>query len=250
MKKEAERYSSEMTVESESGSKGKNRISIIIPVLKEEKQINSCLKNLRSISGNREIQIIVVDGHPEMTTAEVINDDDVEILSSSPGRAVQMNRGARKAKNEILLFVHADTRLQREAFDLIEKTINEGYSGGAFRLRIDSDNLWLRFVSILTSLRSILNRIPYGDQAIFIKKSVFIKTGGFKEIPIMEDVEFMKRLRKNNFKIRILPLAARTSGRRWRREGIFRCTFRNRLFSLLYTFGMTPEKLKNFAGDR
>lgn len=152
-----------------------------------------------------------------------------------------MNVGASHARGDILLFLHADTRLPREAFSLIRESLRDlSISGGAFRLAIDSPDPRLRLIARLTTLRSRITRIPFGDQAVFIRKIVFDALGGYREIPVMEDLDLMRRLRVARYPVAILPLAVFTSSRRWEREGIVLGTLRNWVLRGLYYIGVPP----------
>jgi rSAM/selenodomain-associated transferase 2 len=158
-----------------------------------------------------------------------------------------MNAGAVVARGEILIFLHADTRLPPGALKKINTVLeNEKYVGGAFDLRIDSDRLFLKYIAARASLRSRLNRIPYGDQAIFIRKNYFDKIGRFKEIPLMEDVELMRRIKRRGDKIFILRDRVKTSARRWEREGVFYTTLKNQMLVNLYYLGVSPDKLAKY----
>jgi hypothetical protein len=118
--------------------------------------------------------------------------------------------------------------------------------GGAFDLEIKSKKRIFRLIERAASIRSRLTRIPYGDQAIFLKKSFFDQIGGFKDIPIMEDVELMQRVKKAGQKIKFIPRKVWTAARRWEKEGIVYCTLRNWILISLYMFGVSPEKLNKF----
>ncbi len=219
-------------------------LSIIIPVLHERERIGSCLANLRSQSMIDSCQIVVVDGDPAGSTVDLIHGQDVVCLRGAAGRAAQMNAGARAAQGRILLFLHADTVLPPEALQKIIHVMATGsYVGGAFDLAIDSDRLFLKYIAMRASMRSRLNRIPYGDQAIFVDRAYFESLGGFREIPIMEDVDLMRRIKKDHRKIHIFSDRVLTSSRRWEVEGALYTTLRNQLLMLLYYLGVSPERL-------
>jgi len=145
-------------------------ISVIMPVLHETK-INDFLFDLLDKRGKENVEIIVVDGDPLGSTLNLISDKTIKKISSARGRAVQQNKGAAKAKGEILLFLHADTRLPHDFARLIRQAIDSGNSGGAFDLCIDSVHPFLNWVSRVASIRSRVTRIPYGDQAIFLTRA-------------------------------------------------------------------------------
>ncbi|MFP4071222.1 MAG: TIGR04283 family arsenosugar biosynthesis glycosyltransferase [Desulfovibrionales bacterium] len=218
-------------------------LSVIIPVLGENENINRCIEDVFVLGGSRATEIIIVDGDPLESTLSVITDPRVTKVSSRPGRAVQMNAGARKARGAILLFLHADTRLSLDGFSLLRETVSSGCLAGAFDLRINSTSPALRSISRITSLRARISRIPFGDQALFFSAPYFRELGGFKEIPIMEDVEIMKRIKNRGETICILPSRVYTSPRRWDQEGIFFCTIRNWCLRLLFAAGVSPARL-------
>ena len=221
--------------------------SIIIPVLHEARNINPLLEHLQQLDENCEI--IVVDGCPKRETIDNIRNKDIKILISEAGRGRQMNTGAAIASGEILIFLHADTRLPVSALDCIRHSLQKKqYVGGAFDLSIRSDKLIFKVIAKCASLRSRLTRIPYGDQAIFIRKDYFNKIGGYKEIPLMEDVGLMQCIKKRGDKICILSDGVFTSPRRWEKEGIIYCTLRNWVIIVLYLIGVSPDKLARYYG--
>ena len=221
--------------------------SIIIPVLNEPKNINILLEYLKLFEEN--FEIIVVEGNSKRETIAKIRNKDIKILISEAGRGRQMNTGAASAGGEILIFLHADTRLPVTALDCIRHALQEKqYVGGAFDLGIRSDNLIFKVIAKCASLRSRLTRTPYGDQAIFIRKDYFNRIGGYKEIPIMEDVELMQRIKKRGDKIYIFSERVFTSPRRWEKEGIIYCTLRNWIIIILYLIGISPDKLARYYG--
>ena len=226
-------------------------LSIIIPVLNEAGQINLTIEHLRRQNYKSSYEIIVVDGDPQGSTVENIHDKNVKIVITDKGRGRQMNAGASEASGEILLFLHADTTLPDNALGKISQTLkNHDYVGGAFDLKIDSDRLFLRYISVRASFRSRWNRIPYGDQAIFIRKKYFDKIGGYKEIPLMEDVDLMRRIKKDRKKISILHDKVITSARRWESDGVFFTTMRNQVLVRLFYLGISPNRLAKYYWRR
>lgn len=158
-----------------------------------------------------------------------------------------MNEGATLATGDILLFLHVDTRLPKDALGLIRTTMEDNrYVAGAFDLGIESSKPIFRIIERSASLRSRFTRIPFGDQAIFIRKDYFERIGGYREIPVMEDVEIMDRIKKQGGRICIIPRRVSTASRRWEQEGIVRCTLRNWMLQMLYFLGISPHKLSQF----
>lgn len=222
----------------------KNRISIIIPVWNEASTINQTINNIFTLPFKGKFEVIVVDGSPHGETINAIQRKDVRKVIAEKGRSKQINRGALHADGEILLFLHADTMLPDDALQGISSVMAKGdFVGGAFDLGIQSNRPIFRVIETAASLRSRITRIPYGDQGIFIRKDYFHKLGGFKEVPLMEDVEFMRRIKRAGYKICILPSRVKTSPRRWEKEGILYCTMRNWILITLYLSGISPERL-------
>lgn len=157
-----------------------------------------------------------------------------------------MNAGAQIAGGEILLFLHADSAVTPEGFQkMIAAMNNDSVLGGAFSLRIDSPKWALRLISKLATLRSRYFHLVYGDQAIFVRKSIFDQMQGFATLPICEDIEFYLRLRKQGRTI-LLQETALTSARRWNQEGIFYTTARNILIAGLFLMGFSPRILSQW----
>jgi len=223
------------------------KFSIIVPVFHEGNRINDLIDHLNSLDSKKSFEIIVVDGDRERDTLKAIQSNRVIKIFSERGRAKQMNAGASIAKGDILIFLHADTELPTHALKKIESVIEKrGYTAGAFDLGIQSKKLIFKVIAFLGSLRSRLNRIPYGDQAIFLRTEYFNNIGGYKEIPLMEDVELMRRIKRSGKKIWILYDRVMTSPRRWEKEGVIYCILRNWVLQGLYFLGVSPHKLVNF----
>ncbi len=232
------------TEKSVSSCRERSGFSIILPVLNEAPAINATITHLRELAADEPVEIIVVDGDPAGSTVRELRDPVVVTTASPPGRAIQMNQGAGLASGEVLLFLHADTLLPPDALVLVKAALqDQRVLAGAFELGIDSPRPVFRITERYVSLRTRLTRIPFGDQAIFIRRSYFGFLGGFREIPIMEDVDLMKRIRARGGRISILPARVRTSDRRWKREGILFCTVRNWTLQAAFALGVKPEKL-------
>jgi rSAM/selenodomain-associated transferase 2/rSAM/selenodomain-associated transferase 1 len=227
----------------------KIKVSVIIPVFKEEAIINRAVGSLMNSPGAKPAEIIVVDGDGDSTVRCIENNDAIK-LSAPKGRAVQMNRGAKEASGDILLFLHADTMLPPNGMEkIIEVMSSNKYAAGAFNYAIQSRRPFLRFIYYTSYLRSRVSRIAYGDQAIFIQKDYFEKIGSFPVIPLMEDVELMKRIKKNRDKICILKEGVITSTRRYDKEGLIYGWLRNHRLRILYFFGVSAERLAGLYPD-
>jgi rSAM/selenodomain-associated transferase 2 len=222
-------------------------ISVIFPVLNEPEDIARLLAHLASLPADTVPEIIVVDGDPKGSTINAVKQEGVVTALSPAGRGPQMNAGAEKASGDILLFLHADTFLPWNAFELIRRRMENGRcDAGAFDLGILSDRMIFRITERYAACRTRLTRVPFGDQAIFVRKEYFREIGGFRSIPIMEDVELMSRIKKRGGRTCIIPEKVMTSARRWERDGIVRGTIRNWVLQILYCCGVPPERLARF----
>lgn len=223
------------------------RLSIIIPVIDEASLINAAIAGAAEATATIPREIIVVDGDPSGSTLAAITGREVKKIIASPGRGPQMNAGAASAGGDILVFLHADTRLPAGAADRILSVCGEeGVVGGSFDLGIDSARAVFRLIERAVALRCRLTRVPYGDQAIFLKADVFRALGGFGELPIMEDIDLMRRLKRRGCRIRLTGPPVRTSARRWEADGVARATLRNLCLSTLFYLGVSPERLRRY----
>ena len=231
-------------------------ISVVIPVWQEMETICGALDYLEQIGWDSPYEVVVVDGDRPGSTITAIqshqkwsNTPSIQcLISSEKGRANQMNYGAERAIAPILLFLHADTRLPSNAFQKITTVFQRSphITAGAFDLSIDSPRWIFRVIGKVSSWRSRLTRIPYGDQGIFIRRDIFQALGGFANVPLMEDVILMRSLKKKRMKIAFIREPVVTSARRWEREGIIQCTLRNWCLIILYWLGVAPTFLGRF----
>lgn len=222
-------------------------ISVIIPTLNEEANIEACLA---SVGSSIEIERIVVDGGSVDSTIEIAKKYGCRVLKTLANRSAQMNIGASKASGSILLFLHADTLLPEDWFENVMTILNEKcVVCGAFSLSISGSLRGGCCVAALANLRSRIFHMPYGDQALFLTKTVFESVGGFPDCLIMEDFEFVLRL-KNTGKIYISSLYVKTSDRRWLKLGIIKTTLINQLVIVAYFLGVSHTKLRRFYDKR
>lgn len=218
----------------------RDKISVIIPALNEARHIGKAITSAVSESG---CEVIVVDGGSHDDTVTVAQSVGAVVLKSRGGRAHQMNYGANHATGGILLFLHADTTLPPYYDLLVRDAVNQkGIVAGAFALHINDDGPAMRFIERMANLRSRHLQIPYGDQALFLRKDIFRQTGGFPEMPIMEDFELIRRLRCKG-QIATLSSHVTTSGRRWRKLGVFRTWLLNQFIVAAYYAGVSPDQL-------
>jgi len=209
--------------------------SIIIPTFNEEENIGRCLETVVNIPG---IEVIVSDGGSTDKTVEMAGGyRDVKVVSSIRGRGAQMNAGASYAHGGILLFLHADSILSREVILKIPCVFkNNSIVGGAFKIRLLSDRLPYRLIEAGINFRSRLLKLPYGDQGLFVKSSVFKKLGGFGGMDVCEDLDFIWRLKKLG-EIAILDEEILSSVRRWENSGVLLTSLRNQFLLASYVLG-------------
>ncbi|MCI0485317.1 MAG: TIGR04283 family arsenosugar biosynthesis glycosyltransferase [Blastocatellia bacterium] len=217
------------------------KVSVIIPALNEERNILTTLLSIKKQQGD--FEIIVVDGGSTDRTAEIAR-PHASVISSERGRAVQMNAGARLASGEILLFLHADSILHPDALSNLNQALKDPENvGGTFTLKFDSDKFLLRFYTFFTRFK--FRYFHYGDQGIFVRRSVFEQLGGFKEIPIMEDIDFLRRMHGRG-RVALIKLPVTTSARRFLKRGLFRQQLLNTILVSLYVLGVKPETLSRW----
>ena len=216
------------------------QISVVIPTLNEESFLP---QTILALQGTESCEIIIVDGGSQDRTCEIAEAAGCRVLSSRRGRGVQFNRGAAEAKGQTLLFLHADTRLPPAFAETIRSALaSPKVVGGAFQLKIDAPGWPLRMIERGVWLRSNLLRLPYGDQAFFISSEAFQRLGGFAPIPLLEDVDFVRRLRRVG-RLKMVSTAVQTSGRRWLNLGPWRTTWINQKVMLGYLLGLSPAQL-------
>jgi rSAM/selenodomain-associated transferase 2 len=221
-------------------------ISVVIPVLNEEKTIAENLAALMALTPD---EVIVVDGGSADRTREIIAQAGATVTSCAPGRALQMNCGAQHATGDILLFLHADTRLPPGAFDAIVEALEDTrYLGGRFDVDLDGDHWLLKVIGAMINQRSRITKVATGDQAIFVRRNVFARMGGFPDIPLMEDIAFCRALKRLG-RIACLRSKVLTSARRWETEGVWRTVIKMWILKLLYFAGVSPVRLKRFYAD-
>jgi rSAM/selenodomain-associated transferase 2 len=218
-------------------------ISVIIPTLNEADHLTATLAPLRR---EPNLEIIVADGGSSDASAGIAQNLGAMVVRSEPGRARQQNRGAAAASGEILLFLHADTVLPAGFGCAVRSCLaSSQVVAGAFRLTIAGANRSLRLIETLANWRAGQLQMPYGDQTLFLRRSTFIRLGGFPEQEIMEDFELVRRLKKLG-RIDLLELAASTSDRRWRALGTVRTTLINQAIILGYLLGCSPYSLASW----
>lgn len=222
-------------------------LSVIIPTLEAADVLETCLAQFRNALG---IEIIVVEGGEETASRVVADRYGARWIQASRGRGKQMNAGAKVARCETLLFLHADTRLP-EGFQttVCETLAPSNVALGAFKLKIDGESRSLRLIERWADHRSRWLGLPYGDQAFFLKRDKFKSLDGFREIEIMEDFDLARRARKKG-RIAIASTAVSTSARRWKRVGPWRNTILNQWIVFCYQIGVSPKRLASWYGRK
>lgn len=222
------------------------RLAIIVPVLNEGAALAQRLRRLQSLRAQG-VQLRVVDGGSTDSTWAVASALADQVLLAPRGRAAQMNAGAGGSQAEVLLFLHADTQLPAAADRLIDQALQQGHVWGRFDVRIDGVHPALRLVERLMNLRSRLTGICTGDQALFVRRSVFESLGGFADLPLMEDIDLSARLRRLGAPA-CLRQPVTTSGRRWEKHGVWRTIWLMWRLRSAYFFGADPHALALLYG--
>jgi rSAM/selenodomain-associated transferase 2 len=222
------------------------RVCVVVPVLNEELAIERTLCAISS-QAHRD-DIVVVDGGSNDLTA-VIASRHATVVQSERGRSRQMNTGSGQTSAEVLVFVHADTIMPAGAISAIGACLKDpSVVGGRFKLRLSNRGWRYRIVECAINTRDRLFEGFTGDQAIFVRRDVFESMGGYRDIPLMEDLDFGKRMGRRG-KIARLPLYVVTSARRWENNGVVRTVLLMWLLKIMYTFGCPPQRLQRLYGD-
>lgn len=223
-------------------------LSVIIPTLNEARYLPQALASTRNVPG---VEVIVADGGSTDATIEVAEEAGCRVLQFLPGRAGQLNAGAEAAGGDILLFLHADSRLPEGFAEAVREALDRTHvAAGAFRLHIDGPERALRWIEWGVQLRARVFQMPYGDQALFMKADTFHAAGGFPDVPIMDDFALVRRLRRLG-RIVVLPQPVVTSARRWYALGPWRTMWINQKVIVGYYLGVPLERLARwYHADR
>lgn len=215
-------------------------VSVIVPTIDEEKALPGLLDHVESLAGRWEV--LVADGGSCDATVDIALGRDVRVVHASGGRPRQLNAAAGEAGGDLLLFLHADSRLPAGAYaSLASATMDPGIAGGNFALRFDGED---RFARLLSAAYAFQRRsgFYYGDSSVWVRREVFERLGGYRELEIMDDYDFVRRLEAGR-RTACLSGPARTSDRRWRRAGLARTLLSWWAIRLLYVAGVPPARL-------
>jgi rSAM/selenodomain-associated transferase 2 len=223
------------------------KLSVIVPMLNEAGAIGATLAAIRV--GAPDAEIVVVDGGSADGSVEIARPRCEVVIIGERGRAQQMNAGAARSSGDVMVFVHADTIVPESfARDIETALADPSVIGGRFDIRLDDDHPLCALIGSLISLRSRLSRTATGDQAIFVRRTIFDALGGFRDLPICEDLDFARRLKRAG-RLACLRTKVITSARRWRRGGILRTSIRMWTIRLLYLAGVSPVHLSRLYSD-
>ncbi|MCW8129200.1 MAG: TIGR04283 family arsenosugar biosynthesis glycosyltransferase [Planctomycetota bacterium] len=223
-------------------------LSVILPVLNDRELLPAALESV--FASPARVEAIVVDGGSTDGSAETARALGARVIPSPRGRARQMNAGAAEARARVLLFLHADTRLPRNYEAQVREALGRPAAlGGAFRLRLDAAGLRYRVAERLVNARARLLGLPYGDQALFVRAETFRAMGGFPEQCVMEDYEFVRRLKARG-PLALAPVCAVTSARAWQRHGVLGYAALNWTSVAAYRLGVSPGRIAAWRGVR
>jgi rSAM/selenodomain-associated transferase 2 len=217
---------------------GEPQVAVIVPCLNDAAALAGCL----AAAGELGCELVVSDGGSTDGSLELARQAGATTVTGAAGRGPQLNRGAAATAADILLFLHADTRLPAEALALVRQAVRDGADGGAFWIRFDDPRRLMRLAAFLINLRTRWTGVPLGDQAQFVTRDTFDRLRGFQDWPILEDLDFMRRLQRIG-KVIIVPGTITTGARRFNQRGVVRTVATNWLILVLYLCGVSPHRL-------
>jgi rSAM/selenodomain-associated transferase 2 len=213
-------------------------VSIIIPTLNEAQGIVAGLQALLAVIAEESVEVILADGGSTDKTVALAKPYVDQIVTCSRGRGRQMNAGAAAASGHYLLFLHCDTQLPQSPFSFLERQPLWGF----YAVRLSGEQWLFRIIERMMTLRSSLTAVATGDQGLFVQRSFFTEQGGFADMPLMEDVEISKRLRRHE-RCWAVPTPVVTSSRRWEQNGLIKTVFTMWYLRALYFLGVSPSLL-------
>ncbi|HKI62056.1 MAG TPA: TIGR04283 family arsenosugar biosynthesis glycosyltransferase [Mariprofundaceae bacterium] len=215
-------------------------IAVVVPVLDEAGELAARLPGLLCLEAD---ELVVVDGGSHDGTLHILQQAGIRYVSGKPGRAHQMNAGVAATKSEVIVFLHIDTLITSSDLLHVKAAMQKpGIVGGRFDVRLTGKHPMFRVIETMINLRSRLSRISTGDQGIFVHRDVFERMGGFPDQPLMEDIEFSRRLKREG-KIICLTQKLVNSSRRWEKHGLIRTILLMWKLRLLYRLGVPVERL-------
>ena len=230
-------------------------VSIIAPLFNEREYSSDLIENLNFLDGN--FEAILVDASDDAGSRETVTSlmqglpdhSPIRLLNSDlRGRAVQMNFGAASARGDVLLFLHCDTRLPKNAVKLVRKMVDDGVQWGRFDVDLESDGPMYRVIEFMLRIRSRLKTLATGDQAMFVSTELFVRCNGFPEIELMEDIAICKLLNRHS-RPGLISVAVVTSARRWHNTGVLSTILLMWKLRFLYWSGADPAKLSTMYRD-
>jgi uncharacterized protein len=212
-------------------------VTVVIPARNEAERIGATIDAAFAAGA---AEVIVSDGGSSDATVSIANARGARVIDGERSRGRQLNRGAEAASHDTLIFLHADTLLPAHAAMAVERALDSGFVFGGFRVEFVEPGL--AFVAFMINTRTRFTRAPWGDQAQFARRSRFLEIGGYPDMPIMEDYELARRMKRAG-RTTLLPLQVRTSGRRFLQKGVVRTSLLNWAIIASYHLGVTPERL-------
>ncbi len=222
------------------------KLSVVIPTLDEADRIETAIRG--ALDAPATVEVIVVDGGSSDATTRLAAAAGARVLACERGRARQLRAGVSASTGDVVVLLHADTQLPHDWTSAVEQALRDPrVVAGAFRLRFDEQSLVFRFIEFGARLRAGLLRLPYGDQALFFRRRALEAIGGIPEVPLMEDLDLVHRIKREG-RLALLSAPAVTSARRYRARGPLRTMLRNWLAATAWTLGVDRARIAHWVG--
>jgi len=220
------------------------KIAVVIPALDEAEEVESAVSSAQAEG----VEIVVVDGGSRDDTRERARELGARVLRTERGRARQLQRGLEASHGDVVLFLHADTRLPDGWDDALRQALDDpAVAGGAFRLRFEDEGVAIRVVEWGARIRGAWLGLPFGDQALFARRSVLMEIGGVPDVPVMEDLDLVRAIKARG-RLSLLALPATTSARRYRSRGVARTALTHALATFAWGLGVDRGRLASWLG--